>query len=475
MYDLDKVFRTIIKQGLRDDKANKRGISFLVRKKEHFTLDGVKGFVCGSQQAIQLNANGSTHWTPNLYCYGEYTDSSRKYIKGFEESNLRQINTFVIDIDSKNYSPGEIILHAIDTELGEPTLIVESNKGYHVYYVLDHPIYITNNSNFKSLKVAKRISNNLKNCFEKLGADIGCNDFVFFRIPNQKNIVWFNEYKIYSLPYFINWSQQFDDSLGKTFKLLIGGKSSISNSEWISDLLENEQIRGCKGQYGRNNIIFTLALSCMEDGKNENECFDIIDQFNSNLIYPIPIKEINNIIRSAYSGKYSGKSDRYVKEFYELYTNKEYKIELNRKQWYKFKRPRDERKNSHYREWEHDIVKYLNLNIGDRQFIQLSQNQLCEQIGISRSSLNELIKQSKVIIKRSLGKGRQAITQWSTVTILYRYAIKILKEIHDNYSKYLQQYITDVIESSEPNEAIIILSNYLMDMLTKTSNQLLSG
>lgn len=476
MYDLKKVFRTIIRQGLRDDKVNKRGVSFVVRSKEHFSLyGGVKGFICGSQQALELNANSSTHWTPNLYCYGEYADSSRKYIKGFEESNLRQINTFVVDIDTKDYSPGEIILHSVDSGIGEPTLIVESDKGYHVYFVLERPIYISATSNFKSLKVAKRISNNLKQCFSAIGSDVSCNDFVFFRIPNQKNVVWFSEYNTFTMSFLINWSQRFDDDLGRTFRVLQGGKSKVSHSDWIADLLDNKYIKGAKGQLGRNNIIFTLALSLMEDGKSENEAFDIIDQFNSNLMNSIPIREIKSIIHSAYSGKYQGASEDYIKEFYELYTEKQYQTQVNPKGWYKFKKARDERKNSHYHEWELDIVKYLTSNVGDNRFVKISQNKLCKEIGISRSSLNELIKQSKVILKRSIGQGRQAITQWSTVAILYRYAINKLRSLKSSYRQYIQQYIVEISESVIPNQAISILVTYLNDILDKSTNRAMSG
>lgn len=472
MYDLDKVFKTIIKQGLREDEntANKRGVLFLVRSKSHFTLKGVRGFVCGSHKALNSNADSCTHWTPNSYLYGDYTDKTRKYIKGHAESNLRQINTFTVDIDTKDFTVGEIILHSIDAGLGEPSLIVESDKGYHVYFALDKPIYITSKSDFKSLKVAKRISSNLKSCFAAVGADVGCNDFGFFRIPNNSNIVWFTEHHDHSMYSLINWSQQYDDSIGRSFKVLNGGKSdSVVHTKWIRELLDNTHIKGAKGQYGRNNIVFTLALSCKLDSKSIDECFDIVDEFNSKLKVAISNREVMNIIKSAYKSKYEGVRHDYISDFYSTYTNKVYKkpTQTNANCWYKFKKARIDRTRSHYDEWENDINDYLyNLTRkSNARFIEVTQTELCEAVGISRSTLNELVKQSSTIIKKVIGRGRNAITQWSTVAILIDHCIRNKADLGNSFNDYVGAILGE-FNGVEVNLATEIAINQLDKLST---------
>ncbi|PFL22852.1 replication initiation protein, partial [Bacillus thuringiensis] len=104
----------------------------------------------------------ATHWTPNIFRVGTYIDRNTKIIKGHEERNLKQINCFTVDIDTKDLTPGEIVLAAMDKQLGMPTVIVESVKGYQVYFVLDKPLFISNKNDFRGLRSAKRISENIR-------------------------------------------------------------------------------------------------------------------------------------------------------------------------------------------------------------------------------------------------------------------------------------------------------------------------
>lgn len=480
MVNLQQVFDTVLHNGLTTYKTknskysiktqasrDKKGVIFAVRDKSNFTMNGVKGYVITSKETILEDCNSLTHWTPNVFCNGTYADQSRKYIKGFDERNLSQVNCFVVDIDTKDHSPGQIILECVDNGLSEPTLIVESDKGYHVYFVLDKPLFINNKDDYKGLKVAKRISENIKSALKNVSADIGCNDFVFFRIPNQNNIVWFNSDNRPTINQFINWSKRYDDDNSRKFKVLQGGLSKQSKTEWIIELVKNGNIKGSKGQLGRNNIIFTLALSCMQDGKSEDECFDVIDIFNSHLVYAIKEKEIHNIIRSAYSGKYSGASEKYIKEFYELYVGKKYESKITPQHWYKFAKTRENRERSHYEEWEMDIQKFIQKSIlKGNQFIWLSQNELCSEIGISRSTLNEVFKRSKRLIKTVNGKGRFAKTGFTTISVLFDYAIHQSKQSKLEYRKYIKSFITELECELEINESFKILTNLLKRTMT---------
>ena len=140
-----------------------------------------------------------THFTPNIYRKFGYADEKRRMIKGFEEKNLLQINTFVVDIDSKRHSVEDILLTCIDNSIGSPTLIVESARGYQVYFVLSKPLFISNKNDFRGLTVAKRISDNLKRSLKTVDADPFCNDFGFFRIPKTDNIAWMQLDQTYNI------------------------------------------------------------------------------------------------------------------------------------------------------------------------------------------------------------------------------------------------------------------------------------
>ena len=153
----------------RQNSINKQGIVFVTRSKEDLlSSHGVKGYIVSSKESVMEDSNLLSHWTPNVFNYGTYTNQLRKYIKGHEETNLQQINTFVVDIDSKKQSYTEILTAALDHSVGVPTLILETPKGFQAYFVLDKPLFISNKNDFRGLKVAKRISENIKRSLAKV-------------------------------------------------------------------------------------------------------------------------------------------------------------------------------------------------------------------------------------------------------------------------------------------------------------------
>ncbi len=83
-----------------------------------------------------------------------------------------------------------------------PTLIVDTPKGYHCYFLIqnynqetdsfDKASYISNSNDFKSLRVAKRISENIRKSIQNRlpQVDMGCNHFGIFRFPTKKKILY---------------------------------------------------------------------------------------------------------------------------------------------------------------------------------------------------------------------------------------------------------------------------------------------
>ncbi|UDK94798.1 hypothetical protein EYB33_00040 (plasmid) [Lysinibacillus sphaericus] len=91
------------------------------------------------------------------------------------------------------------------------------------------------------------------------------------------------------------------------------------DSEWFQALIKAVDIRGQKGQIGRNNALFTLALVCYSEGWDKSRTYDFLDEHNYRLLNPLNGSTINSIINSAYSGKYKGASKEYIEALLELY------------------------------------------------------------------------------------------------------------------------------------------------------------
>lgn len=289
------------------DTDDKKGAIFAVREKAHFANGRVKGYVITSKETLHKDAEKLSHWTPNIYQRYTYTDESRTYISGFEDANLSQINTFVVDIDTKKHSVNDIMLACLDDSIGEPSMIIETPNGYQVYFILRDPLFISNSNEFRSLVVAKRLADNIKRSLLNVSADPYCNNFGFFRTPHTDNVVWYSD-AAYDVQELIEWSMRYDDDAGRTLYVVPHTLStqSLTQSDWFHALLAATDVKGEKGQIGRNNTLFTLALVCFQDGIDKQTTYDMLDVYNSNLRYPLSIFDMRAILNSAYCGKYKG-------------------------------------------------------------------------------------------------------------------------------------------------------------------------
>ena len=455
-------------EAAKQDKLSKKGAIFVVRKKADFTDHGVKGFIITSKETLLEQASELSHFTPNIYRTYTYKDKARRYIQGFEERNLLQINTFVIDIDTKRHTVNDLLLACMDDSIGLPTFIVESDRGYQLYFVLSSPLFISNKNNFRGLKVAKRISDNLKRSLKSVDADIYCNDFGFFRMPKQDNIAYVDLNNTYSMHEFINWSMRRDDDLARPL-FVVPTKSqatSLTQSEWFHQLLSATDVKGEKGQMGRNNLLFTLALVCFQDGKDKSFTFDLLDQYNSTLRCPLSIKEVNTIINSAYSGKYKGAKKEYIEQLLALYVQGEVSVHLGGKCWYKHKKAREDRKRSHCHEWEQDLIHYITAEKSvSEPFIWRTQKELCDAIDIASSTLNKLFKESKKIIKTTTGKGRNAKTGVTTVALYIDYIIWLKQDLGTRFAASLRQIVQEQMALLEPSAGYTTLVNYVQKLL----------
>nr|WP_199201705.1 primase C-terminal domain-containing protein [Listeria ivanovii]QPL19438.1 plasmid replication protein [Listeria ivanovii]UCK61573.1 plasmid replication protein [Listeria ivanovii] len=458
--------------------GHRKGVQFVVRQKEDLQRSkGVRGFIVTSQEALIQEANKISHWTPNVYRWGTYIDDHRKFVKGHAEENLQQINTYVIDIDTQQVDVAKMVMVSMKILNKTPTFILKTNKGFQLYFVLENPVFISNANNFKSLRVAKRIATNLKHAFaeEISSVDRGCNDFGFFRAPNTQNIVFENLANQIKYTDLISWSKTYSQKANRPGLKLVQKSESFAlatSQEWFQQLVKLTNIRGRKGQFGRNNAVFTIALACYSSEKSYEEAYNLLDEFNTNLQDSLSIREIERVLNSAYSGKYKGANLEYIQGLLETYNSptemKHSTAFIFEKQgnraFRKHRKARNARQYSHFEEWEADLEDYLQKSILPGQtFVEKSQRALAEETNIPFATLKKLLKQSKRIISRVEGKGRTARTLLSTVSLVVeqaiRYAITKKQTQKEQYIQFLAtfteaaKYITQKLFDKEGNLA----------------------
>lgn len=457
--NLTNIYSLILKDGLRQTKfknshlkpvlsaeKGKRGAIFGFRTKANMVK--ARGLVLTSIEAIEENQDHFTHWTPNVYRFGAYSDDKRRVTRGHSEDNLRQINTFYIDFDitssAEEMTSGDILTAAIDLGF-MPTLILKSDKGFQAYFVLTEPAYVTAHSQFKVVKVAKAISQNLRNYFgQTLPVDMTCNHFGIARMPRTDNIEFYHEEYTYSFQEWLDWSMKQSDLPFPSKKpnlTVISGSEGVKQVDepWYGLLLREANIRGAKALMGRNNVLFTLALANFSSGVSQSDCEAVLDDFNEHLAEPLSQDEFLKIIRSAYSGKYEAASRDYIKLLCKAWVNESLKdSELFIKQrWYKFKKKRADRKNSHLHEWKADIMAYLERTTheaGD-PFIQTTKKALRETLSIPERSLDKVLKALKQDQKvfYTIKSGRYGGIKLASVKAIVLSLIQVKKERQEAY------------------------------------------
>lgn len=465
--NLNTIYPLILKDGLRNYKfrnshlkpvssveEGKRGAIFTYRSKAHMIK--ARGLVLTSMEAIKENQDGFTHWTPNVYRFGSYSDSRRQITRGHAEENLRQINTFVIDFDLSSddvMTSGDILTAALDLGF-MPTLILKSDKGYQAYFVLSEPAYVTAHSQFKVVKVAKAISQNLRSYFgQTLPVDMTCNHFGICRIPRTDNIEFFDEEYTYSFQEWLNWSMKQSDlpfpSKKPNLTVISGTEGAKQTDEpWYKMLMNESNIKGTKDLMGRNSVLFTLALANFSSGVLQGDCEVVLNEFSLRLDEPVTTSELLKIIASAYSGKYEAASRDYIMLLCRAWVNKDLKSAdlFTKQRWYKFKKKRADRKNSHLYEWKADVMAYLeDFYQSEDPFIQTTKKALREALSIPERSLDRVLKALKADQKIffTIKSGRGGGIRIASVKAIFLSLLQVKKDRQEAYVGYIAAFFEE--------------------------------
>lgn len=465
--NIKTIYPLILKDGLRSYKfrnshlkpvssaeEGKRGAIFAYRSKAHMIK--ARGLVLTSMEAIEENQDSFTHWTPNVYRFGSYSDSRRQITRGHAEENLRQINTFVIDFDLSSddvMTSGDILTAALDLGF-MPTLILKSDKGYQAYFVLSEPAYVTAHSQFKVVKVAKAISQNLRSYFSQtLPVDMTCNHFGICRIPRTDNIEFFDEEYTYSFQEWLNWSMKQSDlpfpSKKPNLTVISGTEGAKQTDEpWYKMLMNESNIKGTKDLMGRNSVLFTLALANFSSGVSQGDCEVLLNEFSLRLDEPVTTGELLKIIASAYSGKYEAASRDYIMLLCRAWVNKDLKSAdlFTKQRWYKFKKKRADRKNSHLYEWKADVMAYLeDFYQSEDPFIQTTKKALREALSIPERSLDRVLKALKADQKIffTIKSGRGGGIRIASVKAIFLSLLQVKKDRQEAYVGYIAAFFEE--------------------------------
>lgn len=403
------------------------GNVFVSRSKKDLG-DGV-GYVVTSYETLSEQRNQLSHWTPNTYRGGGYYDKYKTVMRGHTKDNLKQINVIGFDIDTKNVDLYGLFLGCDQLGLPRPNVLLETPKGYHGFFVLETPFYINKASDYKALRVASKLADNMQQALKQfVPVDTSCSPFGFYRIPNDQNILYFDDAAANTRS-LIDWSIAYENKSRRSAFHVVYQNDSINHThtEWYKALLQSTHIHKGYEDLSRNNTLLTLALANFASGVSYDEAFDELDQFNSQLADPLSQSEFRRTIDSAYSGRHKAPKRSYVEGLLEVWTDGvKYQ---GAKGWYKFKKNRKDRERSHYGEWEDDILQHLSeQTTTTAPYIECSLNQLAKEVGIPLSTLKVVLKKSNSIIKRTKGRGRASVTRFTTRAVMFKHLLHSRKQ-----------------------------------------------
>lgn len=439
--------------------TNKTGSIAVFRNKLAMSRD--MGFVVTSEEGLLENIESLTHWTPNIYNWLGY-DRNRKHIRGHAERNLSQINTFVVDIDLKNAHDRDQNLKLVTDSIVLddhilPTLVLKTDKGYQVYYILERPAFLAKHKNgsMPVLSASRKIADNIKHVIKaKMPAvDVGCNSFGIFRIPREDNIIFFEPDLVYPFAGFLAWSQEISQKnhqKQKTALKVVHNNNQVgyrkqTDQAWFKIMLTKRNIMPGQG-LGRHNTILTLALACYSSGKSQADTYDLLDEFNSYLKNPIDVRDMDRCVRDAFSGNYKGAAKLYIDELIDTWgTSAEKRIvrQESQVQWYKYAKKRSERKYSHVDEWLEDLINLIKQKSSGKDNVSLSTRAIRDTLNISAASLNRVIQRAirtnKLVVKK--GKGRQA-SQLATLAMALSALVSEKKKTKAQWINYIQERLS---------------------------------
>ncbi|EFB48346.1 repS protein, partial [Staphylococcus aureus subsp. aureus D139] len=390
------------------------------------TLKDGLGLIIASEEALVQYGYKFSHWTPNPYNYlskekSNIADVNTYKVLNRTKDNVKQINTFVLDVD-EDIEYNELVQSLASAHINEgaemPNLYVKTPRGWHLYFVLDVPFYAKGIEK-KAIKVAEKVHSSLAYAISKyLPVDNQCVSTGYFRLPTKNNVKLFtNQYC--SKSYMVRWSKKYSEKNNLNRNLLY---KSIANGheltpEWVSYLLKEADVTSFGYGVGRNNTMFSVALYFYSKNVDIKEAESNIYALNQRLNKPLSHKDIEKVIKSAYSGRYGGAMRERVENLLEAFSDDRIAysnsgVSING--FWKHKKERKDRVRSHFDERKDDLERYLNEHTNKQKvFVKGSMSAIAKKLGMARSSLYAIFEKhinKGTIIKYTIKNGRYSET-----------------------------------------------------------------
>lgn len=333
----------------------------------------------------------STYYTPNGY----YRRDRRL------TENLRWLNAFVFDLDTK----GETLIDVMDrihqAGLPVPTAVVKTpSGGYHVSYFFKENVRATPRAINLYTAIMRHIA-------IELGADlaaVGANRI--FRTPTQENLIYFNPVK-YDFDLFKDWREiNFPFDPKKSGRIDI--HTDIMSHPALRYLLESPCPEG-----QRDQTAFTLALAMKASKWPQNQAEQAILTWfydhcarGSRGSRKKPFTERDALYKVNYVYYKDSLLAPAASIIRELSGMPFYY--MNRAMWDQAK-PRHERVRVHLDEWKDDLMSLVKK---EREIIG-TQKEIAEMLNCPMASFKEILRQLKdqgaIIVETKRGRGGNTV------------------------------------------------------------------
>ncbi len=358
--------------------------------------------------------------TPNTF-YNKYNKTNE---------NLKYLNSLFIDIDEQafydNYMDNEIydpskpiwfyrsaqdiLDHMTFHAMPMPSVINKTPHGFHIYWIFEESYIAT--------KKTKALYSHIQKAFCKLlNADpYACTPERYMRIPknmvyeNYEQLVSLQELQFYVNDYYnfeygnmnkLSWLEDYFDGQKGT-----EGYKQLAKEEQYKKLKEKNKNSADKQTHssailcpnsriiqkgitilidniavGNRNTSYYILASYYKNIQDisENEALENITEINDNIAKPMKYNQIRSTVASVYRSKHI-----FCYNWLKDMTGIIYPA------FYKFKKKREDRTNSHYNEWMKDLFKFFIAT--KKSVIEGTQETIARKLKMPLRSLKVILK-----------------------------------------------------------------------------------
>lgn len=416
-----KIIRLMMHGQLHDivhpDDKNKKGVVVAFSCKSDMTKKMAKKI----RTLQQLINDQPTHFSQGAYPLYKLKSDRKGVVWGFTKENLNQINFIFVDIDNQDRTPMEIVdwgrLNGLTVNL-----IVRTDKGYQVYFVLKEALYLNGKKKQWILRSADMVANNVKKVFKNGGFDVdtGCVNYQICRFPRKDYIVYYNVDDLNSYDFYAKWSLKHKDNDDHNSILGAAGGFTLVKGNlpgWVRALRGYNQYE----EGDRNTCLYTVAL-----GYKDSEI--PLEQAIAELVpwmsgQGLKESDSKRTVESAYGhGKHA------TKQFFESLIEK-YNLDVDHVAHIDFKKmtakerkkffaklkpakPRKDRVRNHACEYADDLMEMIESEEGR---LTGKKSELMKRLGLKRGNNKpldnalEILRNRKDVTVKQDKQGRQIV------------------------------------------------------------------